>query len=470
MLKRLKGILVDQSGVVAVYLAIMMPILLGFAALAAEAGFWLMTQQRLQNIADAQAYSGAVLAQSGNQQESEIQGYIQEKTMTQASLDSNEVVINTPPLSGDYVDLPGFVEVILSQEIPRQISGIYDTAPVVITVRAVAGTGSGISSSNSICMFSLAPEGSGAISIEGNGNADMGDCAIALNSVDPNSLQISGNGGLETGCLDTTGGISDATESEMTMSVCSKPRLLQPAISDPYKDILSGVDIPIETATPWTYDDGDDDDDCKGKGNCKGGKGNSGNGNGGNSITDGTLETYELQYISNTLTPFALINGGLTLKGDVEIEPGLYIINGGEFNIVGDLSGTGVTFYLINSATLVVTAGARIGKSTSEPLTAPTNGVFSGMLFLSDEHDDPVTHTFTGNSDMYMNGIIYTPSDEIHLGGTGGMSVYDDDNHCFQIVSHSISIMGDSNVIFKDCIPAGTQPQLYLNSSIVLVE
>ncbi len=55
----------DEAGSYIVYMTILMPVLIGVAALGSEGGWWLYTHQTLQDAADAAAYSGAVALSNG---------------------------------------------------------------------------------------------------------------------------------------------------------------------------------------------------------------------------------------------------------------------------------------------------------------------------------------------------------------------------------------------------------------------
>jgi Flp pilus assembly protein TadG len=50
----------DDSGVVLIYISLIMPILIGFTALGAEVGYWYVIKRQMQSAADSAAMSGAI--------------------------------------------------------------------------------------------------------------------------------------------------------------------------------------------------------------------------------------------------------------------------------------------------------------------------------------------------------------------------------------------------------------------------
>ncbi len=119
--------------------------------------------------------------------------------------------------------------------------------------------------------------------------------------------------------------------------------------------------------------------------------------------------------------------GGLDIRTDVVLQPGLYIIKGGYFRIAGTATATntedasgGVSFYLTGSGSNYATATIQGGANIT--LTPMTTGPLANVLFFQDPNaPSSGTNLIAGGSTMQLTGIIYFPSQ--HVGFTGGSSV-----------------------------------------------
>jgi hypothetical protein len=117
-----------------------------------------------------------------------------------------------------------------------------------------------------------------------------------------------------------------------------------------------------------------------------------------------------------TLSP-GVYCGGLSLKGDVTLSPGLYIIKDGQLsmNSTGTISGTGVTFYLMGT-----NAGFDLNGGAKLDLTPTTSGPYCGILLLQDRASNVGgTNKINGNATTMLKGAIYAPTQTIRLNGTG---------------------------------------------------
>ena len=151
--------------------------------------------------------------------------------------------------------------------------------------------------------------------------------------------------------------------------------------------------------------------------------------------------------------------GGLKLLGTVDLDPGLYIVDGGDFELRSKTvaRGSGVTFYLTNGARAVINGGATLD------LEAPTSGPFAGVIIFGSRGDAGVTHRINGNAASILNGAVYAPASSVeysgNFGGSGG---------CTQIVVDRITFTGNSELAV-DCQAAGTRDVL-ANRKVTIVE
>jgi hypothetical protein len=139
----------------------------------------------------------------------------------------------------------------------------------------------------------------------------------------------------------------------------------------------------------------------------------------------------------------------LTVNGNgdtVTLNPGIYIINGGElhFNSGGpNLGGNGVFFFLTNGANLSIDNGANVNLVAGGIGTAPSTGIYNGTLFFEDPGGSPSTDagdsqplSIQGGASTVINGAIYAPLAAITLGNGTGTTVDAD------IVANTLTMNG----------------------------
>lgn len=123
-----------------------------------------------------------------------------------------------------------------------------------------------------------------------------------------------------------------------------------------------------------------------------------------------------------TLNP-GVYCGGITVAGNntVKLNPGTYILDGGGFNISrsATINGTGVTIF--NTSDSSNPAGAiSIAGSAIVNLTAPTSGIFQGVVFFQPTltNGASISNSATPN----ITGTYYLPKANLSLTGSVGMS------------------------------------------------
>ena len=98
------------------------------------------------------------------------------------------------------------------------------------------------------------------------------------------------------------------------------------------------------------------------------------------------------------------------------MEPGLYIMDGGTFNVPAnaEVTGYGVTIYFSQHATSFMNM---IGGPNMN-LTAPTTGTYAGIVVFGSRNQPPSTrHSFVGNASLFIDGAVYLPSSEMYYQG-----------------------------------------------------
>lgn len=425
-----------EDGAAAVYFALLSPILIGFAALGGEATLWLVTQRKLQHIADAAAYSGAARAISTPVAEA-IRTAARDSALQSGLREADPITVNVPPATGPNAGKAGHVEVIVERSVPRYVSGLFTgtLAPVAISARAVAGRLEG--SGDPVCMLALSQAADTAFAVGGAGTVNVTGCAFASNSPAVDSFDMIGaKVTVEGSCLYAVGG-ADVSDN-LTLTDCDQPRTRQRPTADPYADLaipgpatFSGLMRRDKSSVGATFTPGE----------------------------------YLMQYPDLPVALFA----GLDLKGTVNFGRGLYVIDGGtlKVNAGAQISGTGVTFLLLNGARLDVSGSAQLTVSAYDPANpALRSDPFAGLLFLGDREGTPVAHSLSGNSANDTNGVIYLPNDSLTYIGDSG-SAYP----CLEIIAAKLTVTG-SGTLNIGCRPdmPPTRPPLVASERLALEE
>jgi len=134
-----------------------------------------------------------------------------------------------------------------------------------------------------------------------------------------------------------------------------------------------------------------------------------------------------------------------TSNGDFVFSPGLYCVtNSGNFNIHGNISGSGVTFYFMSSNfDMKYNGGGNITAS------APTSGEYKGVLFYVAPQVDAYGNLIDGqqNIDMRGNGTgnivgtIIAPSADVTMFGNSGTGAFNS-----QIIAYHVDSGGNANI------------------------
>jgi hypothetical protein len=145
---------------------------------------------------------------------------------------------------------------------------------------------------------------------------------------------------------------------------------------------------------------------------------------------------------------------GLTVRGQLELDPGVYVIDGGDFTAgaSAQIQGEGVTIILTGAssstvATVNINGGAsvqlRAPYSHSEPaFPAPE---WYGMLMYQDPIADSSVITnsnwLAGDASTIYDGIVYMPSGKLNYVGTSGMA-----STCLKLVANTLNFAGEAEI------------------------
>jgi hypothetical protein len=148
------------------------------------------------------------------------------------------------------------------------------------------------------------------------------------------------------------------------------------------------------------------------------------------------------------------------IKGTVNMAPGEYYINGGDFSLGSQatVNGTGVVIILTSNTAASnpsTIAGLNINGGANVNLTAPTTGTYAGMLFYQDRravsptNGNNKTNIINGNSGSVFQGAIYFPKQPLQFNGTAGMNT-----NCLRLVAWRLNFTGNSTI--NNVCPSGS--------------
>lgn len=383
----------DERGNIAIIGALTFSMVAAGAGFGVESGYWYFLQTRLQQSADAAAYAATVEHRGGSNLTTVTS--VAKAAAIENGFDSATdtlTLVNPATVSGASDKHAVSVTIVRRQ--PRFFSAMFSDEPAVIKVDATAT----YESTANACILALDKGASAAVDFGGNTAATFDGCVVMSNSMASDAAEVQGSAGVYTPCLISVGGVN--TDSGLHLTKCAAPVTGSTPAADPFDE------VPEPSVT----------------GACQ-------NGNGGN------------------LSPGRYC-GGLSLKNNVALQPGVYIIDGGQLtiNAKAKITGTGVTFFLANNANVHINGNATL------TLTAPTSGDYKGLLFMGSRTNTNVGNTLNGTATSVMTGSIYFPAQAVdYLGNFSGA------NGCVRVVAKTVSWSG-STTVNVDCTDKGMDP------------
>ncbi len=403
-----RRLLRETSGATAILFALSLPVIAGFAGLGVEIGFWYSQKRLLQSASDAAAMaaghellkyllnSNASYDMTGAAQRDVVSNGITLVSATGGAAATGSIsqpatlVITTPTppanSAGDTVS-------VLTQPQNTLISKLFlDASFVNVQVRSVAR----IFSMDPACIEALEQLSVG-VDITGNANITLTKCGIVSNSSNSSSVAISGNAHVTTDYINAVGDVSILKQQNVASSniVSNGP----PAV-DPFQYLTMPTTSGSSQTPPGP-------------------------------VSKGTTVT---------LNPGTYTNGlSLQGQGTVNLNPGVYVIDGGTLSINSGVAvtGTGVTFVLKNNASISINGSATVN------LSAPAD---TGVLFYQVPGGDPsVVQTVNGGSNIQLKGAFYFPDQTVKYNGNNGAT-----NACTRIVARVVDISGSAS-FGNDC-------------------
>jgi hypothetical protein len=445
-----------KRGSMLVLAAVVLPLLLAFAALALDAGYMFDYKQRMGAAADAAALAGAFeIKRASSIDSTTLNPYIRDDAARNGFTDGVggiAITISRPPVTGLHIGDNKYVEVVISRPTPTFFAQILGRSTVTVSARAVAGP-----DESTGCIYALNtadPKYPYEFDIPKSGtHINTPKCAIFSNG---NFEVVSGSS------IDSAAEVLVTASSQIgTGTVNPRPFFSSAPTADPFAD----MDQPLLFGTNWT---------CGWSGTkTSGGVTTPISGTGALIIKLGT-DQYTMNpgvYCGNSGQAGMDITGGTIASGlgpcnpatdgIVNFNPGIYIVLGAGFKWIHVCTaGTGVVFYASGTALNPYQTCGNSVFSTDPParyfLSAPTattanfkkwpgnsyttrydswivepNPIaYEGLLFIQDRtqgttsghpsqdcSSSPIKLNFLPDA-MTLDGAIYYPNHHIAYGAS----------------------------------------------------
>lgn len=427
---------VRKSGKVAVLVALMLPTaLIPVLAIGVDGGNLMNDQREVQSAVDAAAIQAATrlfidnsdhlgntapLANT-NQAIAEALARLEDHGMTSASCKVRTVNVPATSTNPRVNGKPGTVEIVVEYKQPRYFSRIWGGEDLVVAARSVAR----------VRNFS---QGAGILVLEehddlafyghGTGTLLVNDGNVTVNSDSPEASVTSG-----------TSVVVGATGFDVTGGYTGEGYYLTPyPSSGPTTPFTGSVPVP----DPLAHVPEPDKSSLVAQQAPK---------NGGNSNAPIRLNP---GYYSQRLF--------FSADREVILNPGLYYFDKGiTFAGGASVTGHGVTLFNAGSGQNHID----IGGGGSWNLTAPTSGPYEGIVIFQSRNtaDRSTSNVIKGNGSSNLQGIVYTPTTNTTLTGTGDQTLQ------ARFISRTFELAGTASFIID--YPASSPDRL---PSIELVE
>ena len=498
--KRLTSMLKNcTSGNATMLVAMGMPVLIGGTGFAVDTAQWYMWKRELQFATDQASIAAAWALSDEDTDDTYVTRGTQEYDANLAT-------------TVDYASNPTFQlanfaggsnnSVIVTANVTRELpfSSLIMGSATTVSAYSQAQFGEGVSFTS--CLVAVDEDDDGAITVGGNTVLTAG-CGMAALSVSDQSIIANGNPEVNIGHILSAGGIDDWFD-ENTDDVILE---YMEGLYDPFENLSppdnptartyscpSGgsatettADVTETVTTSFTYYRGASKNNATQiypnpprntggtvqngptnqavpNGTAEGTSSSSESewfnytGNGQNKLWEVTTTTtstiYENVVVSNGSSAASVLPGTYTdlkLSCDTVFTGGIYVIDGGDFEVHAqyNVTGAGVMFVLKNGAGIKINGGSNINLTGMTVAELMDHGVsqadaddLAGMLIFEDRDSEGNTkNKINGNASTVLNGTIYLVNSNIDFQGTASVT-----SQCLMIAAATITFTGTTDM------------------------
>lgn len=390
----------DKRGNALILAGAALPMVVGSAGLASDTIQWALWKRQLQRAADSAALAGVYdrIARDGatTNVSAAVADDMRRHNHAKAAL-LGAPVIDHP--AGPNWTNP--VKVTLNIQERLGFSSFFMSTPPIIAAEATAAT----VRTGAYCVVSLIDTGATGIKATGSATIKLG-CGMITNSTSLSAAIAGGSSSITASPVAAVGGIGDGNwgSADLLPFTVKQP--------DPFKD----VEVPDFTA-------------CKGNGN-KIFIPNQ------NDTVDRESDT-GVQCVSD-----------IDVNGRLKLGSATYVIDGGSFaaKAQANISCTGCTIMLTNSDSdpSPTIGGVDIAGTAKVNMTAPTSGLYEGLLFYQDRRapkGENIVNKINGNATSLLGGAFYFPNQQLQINGNAGLKI-----SCARFVSYVVEFAGDGTL------------------------
>jgi Flp pilus assembly protein TadG len=392
---RLIALLHDRRGAISILTAASLTVLCGAIGLGLDTAVWYTNSNHLQTMAEASALSAGAMLSDSSETTASITAVAENSAMLNGFNSSTDTInVAFYNASGTPTPPPNAttVTVTATRTLPRMFSALFLASNPVVSESASASPagGGGVTMPTGVCILVLDPSSSQTLLVNSNFNLDAPNCTIDVNSTSSTAAMFDSSMPNVAG-VNIVGG--DTLNGGSTVNNLRKG---QTAVANPFVGAITAPTV----------------------GSCTV---NSANYSGTTNLEPGT-------YCGNFN-----FNG----SGTLNLAAGTYIFDGTTWNINSGwtVTGTGVTFYFVNSSSYV-----QFNSGVTVTLSAPSSGTYANVLIF--EPDGLSTSSFaidgTSSSGHALQGLVYLPSRNITFNST-----YSGSADSFALVVHQLIF--DSN-------------------------
>ena len=412
-LSKLQAFGKDRRGGVLVYVAMALPVFLGVSGLAVDISVWHAHKRAIQTLADAGAVAGASelsrMTTAANRN-TLADAAAREDALASGAKATDQITVNIPPTSGDFVGATNAVEVIVTREVPTMLSRLINPDDTQVSSRSVAFAAEG-----EFCVFALNNSSPNAFQVSGGASLSL-NCGIAVNS-DASSpdeaLHVTGGGCVDAPLIKVAGDYSaggcynNATPYQQTETT--------------ENPLAGSFPVPTEAS-----------DACNPSSKL--------------TVHNGDVVDLPAGHHCNDIT----VQSGGTLR----LAEGVHVFDKGftVHGLVEEQSGSaGVMFYLgpdTGSSDVL-----NFASDAEVHISAMTTGPYAHLLIYVDEAaGGNVQHNITAQASSTFDGLIYMPGQDVSFSGSSG-------TQSVMLVADEISFTGSADFSNLGSIPYFTNQE-----------
>ena len=353
----------DRSGAILPIFALCVTLALGTTALAVDYGRWHSERTTLAHTAEAAALFGAMaLADALADGRGEAAAHAETAALNAVRAKIGDDV--TPTITV-IAEAPGTVKVALRKQGARTLSGLILPQDVAISVDAEASVGS----ATDACVIALEPTAAPGIQFHHSGTLTANNCAIWSNSTSTTSIDATGSGTTTASRICAVGGVDGGNYTLNPQAEVNCP---------PVQDPLAQWVPPAVDSTCQVVSD-----------------------------------------FSQPLNPGVYCDISASGGTRVVLNPGIYVIKGGQLKITGGASveGQGVGILLTGAG-----SGVDLGGSSVVRLSAPLDGPMAGLVFAAGRTEPVVFSRIRGDTELFLEGAVYLPTHDLEFAGGPAVS------------------------------------------------